>query len=53
MTAEGSTQHDGKKTRLDMNEASAEYLTLRTRQQPTVTSLSLAAQSARSILSVF
>ena len=37
----------------DMNEASAEYLTLQTRQQLAVNSLSLAAQSAQSVLSVF
>ncbi len=37
----------------DMNEASAEYLTLQTRQQLAINSLSLAAQSAQSVLSVF
>ena len=37
----------------DMNEASAEYLMLQTRQQLAVNSLSLAAQSASSVLSVF
>ncbi len=37
----------------DMNEASAEYLMLQTRQQLAVNSLSLAAQSAQSVLSLF
>ena len=37
----------------DMNEASAEYLMLQTRQQLAVNSLSLASQSASSILSLF
>ena len=37
----------------DINEASAEYLMLQTRQQLAVNSLSLAAQSASSILSLF
>ncbi len=37
----------------DMNEASAEYLMLQTRQQLATNSLSLAAQSAQSILSLF
>lgn len=37
----------------DMNEASAEYLMLQTRQQLAVNSLSLASQSAKSILSLF
>ncbi len=37
----------------DMNEASAEYLMLQTRQQLATNSLSLAAQSAQSVLSLF
>ena len=37
----------------DMNETSAEYLMLQTRQQLAVKSLSLASQSASSILSLF
>ncbi len=37
----------------DMNEESAEYLMLQTRQQLAVNSLSLAAQSAQSVLSLF
>ena len=37
----------------DMNETSAEYLMLQTRQQLAVNSLSLASQSASSILSLF
>ena len=37
----------------DMNEVSAEYLMLQTRQQLAVNSLSLASQSAKSILSLF
>ena len=37
----------------DMNEASAEYLMLQTRQQLATNSLSLASQSASSILSLF
>ena len=37
----------------DMNEASAEYLMLQTRQQLAVNSLSLASQSASSILGLF
>ena len=37
----------------DMNEASAEYLMLQTRQQLAINSLSLASQSAKSILSLF
>ncbi len=37
----------------DMNEASAEYLMLQTRQQLATNSLSLAAQSVQSILSLF
>ena len=37
----------------DMNETSAEYLMLQTRQQLAVNSLSLASQSAKSILSLF
>jgi len=37
----------------DMNEVSAEYLTLQTRQQLAVNSLSLASQSASSILGLF
>ena len=37
----------------DMNEASAEYLMLQTRQQLAVNSLSLASKSASSILSLF
>ncbi len=40
-------------TLADMNEASAEYLTLQTRQQLAINSLSLASQSARSVLSLF
>ena len=36
-----------------MNETSAEYLMLQTRQQLAVNSLSLASQSAKSILSLF
>ncbi len=40
-------------TLADMNEASAEYLTLQTRQQLAINSLSLASQSASSILSLF
>ena len=37
----------------DMNETSAEYLMLQTRQQLAVNSLSLASQSASSILNLF
>ena len=37
----------------DMNETSAEYLTLQTRQQLAVNSLSLASQSASSVLGLF
>ena len=37
----------------DMNEASAQYLMLQTRQQLAVNSLSLASQSAQSILRLF
>ena len=37
----------------DMNEASAEYLMLQTRQQLAVNSLSLASQAAQSVLSLF
>ena len=37
----------------DMNEESANYLALQTRQQLAVNSLSLASQSAQSILSLF
>ncbi len=37
----------------DMNEVSAEYLTLQTRQQLAVNSLSLASQSASSVLGLF
>ncbi len=37
----------------DMNEESAEYLMLQTRQQLAVNSLSLAAQSAQSVMSLF
>ena len=37
----------------DMNEASAQYLMLQTRQQLATNSLSLASQSAQSILSLF
>ena len=40
-------------TLADMNEESANYLMLQTRQQLAINSLSLAAQSAQSILSVF
>ena len=40
-------------TLADMNEASAQYLSLQTRQQLAINSLSLASQSARSILSLF
>ena len=40
-------------TLADMNEASAQYLSLQTRQQLAINSLSLAAQSAQSILSLF
>ena len=40
-------------TLADMNEASAQYLTLQTRQQLAINSLSLASQSAQSILSTF
>ena len=40
-------------TLADMNEASAEYLTLQTRQQLAINSLSLASQSASSILGLF
>ncbi len=40
-------------TLADMNEASAQYLTLQTRQQLAINSLSLASQSAQSILSIF
>ena len=40
-------------TLADMNEASAEYLTLQTRQQLAINSLSLASQSAQSVLSLF
>ena len=42
-----------KLTLADMNEISAEYLMLQTRQQLAVNSLSLASQSAKSILSLF
>ena len=42
-----------KLTLADMNEASAEYLMLQTRQQLAVNSLSLASQSASSILGLF
>ena len=37
----------------DMNEISAEYLMLQTRQQLAINALSLASQSAQSILSLF
>ncbi len=37
----------------DMNEESAEYLMLQTRQQLAINSLSLAAQSAQSVMSLF
>ena len=37
----------------DMNEESANYLALQTRQQLAVNSLSLASQSAQSVLSLF
>ena len=37
----------------DMNEESANYLALQTRQQLTINSLSLASQSAQSVLSLF
>ena len=37
----------------DMNEESANYLALQTRQQLAINSLSLASQSAQSILSLF
>ena len=40
-------------TLADMNEASAQYLTLQTRQQLAINSLSLASQSASSILGLF
>ena len=40
-------------TLADMNEASAQYLSLQTRQQLAINSLSLASISARSILSLF
>ena len=40
-------------TLADMNEASAQYLSLETRQQLAINSLSLASMSARSILSLF
>ena len=40
-------------TLADMNEASAEYLTLQTRQQLAVNALSLASDSARSVLRLF
>ena len=40
-------------TLADINEASAEYLTLQTRQQLAINSLSLASQSAQSVLSLF
>ena len=40
-------------TLADMNEASAQYLSLQTRQQLAINSLSLASMSARSILSLF
>ena len=40
-------------TLADMNEESANYLALQTRQQLAINSLSLAAQSAQSILSLF
>ena len=40
-------------TLADMNEASAQYLSLQTRQQLALNSLSLAAQSAQSVLSLF
>ena len=40
-------------TLADMNEASAQYLSLQTRQQLAINSLSLAAQSASSVLSLF
>ena len=42
-----------KLTLADMNEASAEYLVLQTRQQLAVNSLSLASQSSGSILGLF
>ena len=42
-----------KLTLADMNETSAEYLMLQTRQQLAINSLSLASQSAKSILSLF
>ena len=37
----------------DMNEESANYLALQTRQQLAINSLSLASQSAQSVLSLF
>ncbi len=40
-------------TLADMNEASAQYLSLQTRQQLAINSLSLASQSAQSILRLF
>ena len=40
-------------TLADMNEASAQYLSLQTRQQLAINALSLAAQSASSVLSLF
>ena len=40
-------------TLADMNEASAQYLTLQTRQQLAINSLSLASQSVQSVLSLF
>ena len=40
-------------TLADMNEASAQYLTLQTRQQLAINSLSLASQSAQSVLRLF
>jgi flagellin-like hook-associated protein FlgL len=42
-----------KLTLADMNETSAEYLMLQTRQQLAVNSLSLASQSASSVLGLF
>ena len=42
-----------KLTLADMNEASAQYLTLQTRQQLAINSLSLASQAAQAILKLF
>ena len=42
-----------KLTLADMNEASAQYLTLQTRQSLAINSLSLAAQSSRGVLQLF